>query len=53
MTVYSAPLDDMKFVMNELLAAEKLAELPGFEDATPDLVDAVLTEAGKLCDEVL
>jgi butyryl-CoA dehydrogenase len=53
MTVYSAPLDDMKFVMNELLEAEKLAELPGFEDATPDLVDAVLTEAGKLCEEVL
>jgi butyryl-CoA dehydrogenase len=43
----------MKFVMNELLEAEKLAELPGFEDATPDLVDAVLTEAGKLCEEVL
>jgi butyryl-CoA dehydrogenase len=53
MTVYSAPLEDMKFVMNELLEAEKLAELPGFEDATPDLVDAVLTEAGKLCEEVL
>jgi butyryl-CoA dehydrogenase len=43
----------MKFVMNELLEAEKLAELPGFEDATPDLVDAVLTEAGKLCEEIL
>ena len=53
MTVYSAPLDDMKFVLNELLEAEKLADLPGFEDATPDLVDAVLGEAGKLCEEVL
>jgi butyryl-CoA dehydrogenase len=53
MTVYSAPLDDMRFVLNELLEAEKLAELPGFEDATPDLVDAVLGEAGKLCEEVL
>ncbi len=51
MTVYSAPLDDMKFVMNELLQAETLTELPGFEEATPDLVDAVLEEAAKLCEE--
>ena len=53
MTVYSAPLDDMRFVLNELLEVEKLAELPGFEDATPDLVEAILGEAGKLCEEVL
>jgi len=53
MTVYSAPLDDMRFVLNELLEVEKLAELPGFEEATPDLVEAILGEAGKLCEEVL
>jgi len=53
MTVYSAPIDDMKFVLNELLGAESLTALPGYEEATPDLVDAVLTEAGKLCEEVL
>ena len=53
MTVYSAPIDDMKFVLNELLGTETLTALPGFEEATPDLVDAVLTEAGKLCEEVL
>ena len=52
MTVYSAPIDDMKFVLNELLETEKLTELPGFEEATPDLAEAVLTEAGKLCEEV-
>jgi butyryl-CoA dehydrogenase len=43
----------MRFVLNELLEVERLTALPGFEDATPDLVDAVLTEAGKLCEEVL
>ncbi len=53
MAVYAPPLDDMRFVMNELLEAEKLTELPGFEEATPDLVDAVLAEAGRLCEEVL
>ncbi|MDH3228564.1 MAG: acyl-CoA dehydrogenase C-terminal domain-containing protein [Alphaproteobacteria bacterium] len=53
MTVYSAPIDDMRFVLNELLGTETLTALPGYEEATPDLVDAVLTEAGKLCEEVL
>ncbi|UCH73110.1 MAG: acyl-CoA dehydrogenase C-terminal domain-containing protein [Rhodospirillales bacterium] len=53
MTVYTAPIDDMRFVLNELLHAETLTELPGYEEATPDLVDAVLSEAGKLCEEVL
>jgi butyryl-CoA dehydrogenase len=53
MPAYSAPIDDMKFVMNELLEAESLTALPGFEDATPDLVEAVLGEAAKLCEEVL
>lgn len=53
MTVYTAPLDDMRFVLNELLHVEKLTELPGFEEATPDMVDAILGEAGKLCEEVL
>ncbi len=53
MTVYSAPVEDMRFVLSELLHAETLTELPGYEEATPDLVDAVLGEAGKLCEEVL
>ena len=33
MTVYSAPLENMRFVLNELLEVEKLTELPGFEEA--------------------
>ena len=48
MTDYQAPLRDMRFVLNEVLDAAQLSALPGFEAATPDVIDAVLEEAGKL-----
>ena len=50
MVTYAAPLDDIRFCLNELFDYEaRVASLPGFEDATPDLVDAVLEEAAKFC----
>ncbi|MBS0472207.1 MAG: acyl-CoA dehydrogenase C-terminal domain-containing protein [Proteobacteria bacterium] len=53
MPVYRAPLDDYRFVLNELLELDKQRDLPGFEDLTPDLVEDILTNAGKFCEEVL
>ena len=53
MPVYQAPLENLKFVLHEVLGAEKLSELPGFQDATPDLIDSILEEAAKICEEVL
>ncbi|MCH7796113.1 MAG: acyl-CoA dehydrogenase family protein, partial [Proteobacteria bacterium] len=53
MTGYSAPVRDMRFVLDELADMAGLARLPGYEEATPDLVEAVLEEAGKLASEVL
>ncbi|MBW7851142.1 MAG: acyl-CoA dehydrogenase C-terminal domain-containing protein [Rhodospirillales bacterium] len=53
MATYKAPLRDMRFVFNELYDGSKLAELSGYEEATPDLVDAVLEESSKLCEQVL
>ena len=47
MTEYSAPLRDMKFVIKELAGLSEISALPGCEEATPDLVDAVLEEAGR------
>jgi acyl-CoA dehydrogenase len=47
MAEYSAPLRDMKFVIKELAPFDAIAGLPGCEEVTPDLVDAVLEEAGK------
>ncbi len=53
MSAYAAPLKDMKFVLNELAGLEEVAKLPGYEDATPDTVDAILEEAGKFATGVL
>jgi alkylation response protein AidB-like acyl-CoA dehydrogenase len=50
---YFAPVRDMEFVINELAGLAGIAALPGFEEATPDLVSAVLEEAGKFSSEVL
>ena len=53
MTTYTAPLRDMRFVLHELLEVGGLAALPGYEEATPDLIDAVLEEGAKLAENVL
>ena len=53
MTTYSAPLTDMRFVLENLCALGDIAQLPGCEEATPDLIDAVLEEASRLAGEVL
>jgi len=53
MTVYKAPLREYRFVLQELFDAGELAKLPGYEEATPDLLQSVLEEGGKLCEEVL
>lgn len=54
MPEYKAPLRDVSFVMNELLESEKLYQtLPGFEEATQDMLDAIIGEAAKFCEEVI
>ncbi len=50
---YQAPLADMKFVLRELAGLDALAELPGFEDLTLDVAEAVLDEAAKFASGVL
>jgi len=53
MSEYIAPVRDMQFVLKELAGLEQIALLPGCEEATPDLVDAVLEEAAKFAGGVL
>lgn len=45
MTDYRAPVKDMLFVLRELAGLEAVGRLPGYEEATDDLVEAVLEEA--------
>jgi butyryl-CoA dehydrogenase len=53
MPSYRAPLRDMRFVLHELADGTRLRSLPGCAEVTPELVDPVLEEAAKLCEEVL
>ncbi len=55
MQTYTAPLDDLRFVMRELLASEnaQAQQLPGHADYTDDVIDAVLEESAKLNQELL
>ena len=53
MASYTAPLRDMRFVYTELFDADEISSLPGCEEATPELIDAVLEEAAKLCQNEL
>jgi alkylation response protein AidB-like acyl-CoA dehydrogenase len=50
---YQAPLDDMRFVLRELIDKKLLAELPGSEDAGSDVAEAILEEAAKFAGGVL
>ena len=53
MSEYRAPIRDMQFVMKELAGLDQVAQLPGCEEASEDLVDAILEEAGKFASGVL
>ena len=50
---YTAPLQDMQFVLKELAGLSDVAALPGCEEADADVVDAILEEAGKFAGGVL
>jgi 3-(methylsulfanyl)propanoyl-CoA dehydrogenase len=53
MPTYKAPVDDVLFLLNDVFHIERYNNLPGFADASPDLVEAILSEGGKFCEEVL
>ena len=53
MPTYKAPVEDVMFLLSDVFHIDRYNNLPGFADATPDLVEAVLEEAAKFCEDVL
>ena len=53
MPSYKAPVEDVLFLLRDVFPIQRYNNLPGFADASPDLIEAVLSEAAKLCEETL
>ena len=53
MPTYKAPADEMLFLLNDVFHIERYDNLPGFSDASPDIVAAILGEAAKFSEEVI
>ena len=48
MPTYKAPVDDVQFLLNDVFHMERYGNLPGFADASPDALAAILDEAAQV-----
>ena len=52
MPTYKAPVEDVQFLLNDVFHMERYGNMPGFADASPDTLAAILEEAAKFAEEV-
>jgi len=53
MPTYTPPVADTRFVLDHVLKLDRLANLPGFQAVTPDMVEAILDQGGRFCADVI
>lgn len=50
---YRAPVAEFRFILDHVVGFDRVTATKRFADATPDTVEAILTEVGRLCEDVL
>nr|WP_309503650.1 acyl-CoA dehydrogenase [uncultured Roseovarius sp.] len=50
---YRAPVEEYQFLFEHVVGLPKVTETDRFAEATPDMTAAILTEAGRMCEDVL
>jgi acyl-CoA dehydrogenase len=50
--IYKAPVEEVVFLLSDVFDVARYDNLPGFADASPDIVAAILGEAAKLSEQV-
>jgi alkylation response protein AidB-like acyl-CoA dehydrogenase len=53
MPAFKAPLDDIRYLLNDVHDIGQLSKLPGFEDATPEMIEEILAGGAAFCEDVL
>src|ERR1700732_1955029 len=53
MPSYKAPVEEVLFLLRDVFPFQRYNNLPGFAEATPDVVQAIVSEAAKLCEQTL
>lgn len=53
MPAYTPPIKEMQFLVNDYLKTAQYAELPVFSELSDDLLEPILSEAGRICSEIL
>ena len=53
MPSYKAPIEDISFLLNDVFHIDRYSALSGFGDMSPEMIEAILGEAAKICEEQL